>query len=303
MEITTASLLAAKRGLTKVFDKAYYGITDPWWKKIAMSAASDGEAEEYHWLGDIGGLKELLGEISIENLLRHAYTIKNREWHNTKGIKRTSIERDKLSVYHPMLGVLAENAANHPGNLVAELLVNGFTKLDYTGSAFFATGKKAHAKAKAFSNKGTKKLSEANYQLARANLTGRLTPDGTEAMRLGKDLQLIVSPTWEAEAKKIVTAETINNNTNINRGTATVMSLPELLALGAEDSWFLVEAGSAMKAFIVQIEKQPSTAMDTDPNSAQVIKSGEFLFQVYARHNAGYGLPELAYGSTGADAD
>lgn len=301
MEITTQSLTSVKKGLSKIFDKAYHGISDPWWKKIAMETTSNGAEEEYHFLGALSGLKELLGEIAIENFLRHGFVIRNREWHETHGILRKDLERDKLGVYTPKMELMAENAAYHPGELTAELLTDGFTKTDYTGSAFFATNKKAHAKARAFSNKGTKKFSQANYRIARANLTGRLNAEG-RAMRLGRDLQLIVSPTYEAEAKEVTTAEKINNNTNVDRGTATVMVMPELLALNAEHNWFLVEAGSAMKPVIVQIEVRPRTAMCTDPDDSHVIKTGQFIFQVNARHNVGFGLPELAYGSTGADA-
>lgn len=299
MEITTQSLVSAKRGLQKVFDKAYHGITELWWLALALKSNSTGAEEEYHWLGSIPGLKELLGEITISNLLRHGFTIKNKEWHDTIGIKRVDIERDRLGVYNPLVELMAESAANHPGELLAQLMVDGFTATDYTKTPFFATGKKAHAKAVAFSNKGTKKLSQTNFRTARANLTGRLNSAG-RAMRLGKNLLLIVSPTYEATAKEITTAEKINNNTNIDRGTATVLVLPELLALNAEHNWFLVEVGSAMKPFILQTEVAPRSAMCTDPDDSHVIKTGEFIYQVNARHNAGYGLPELAYGSTGA---
>lgn len=301
MEITTTSLASVKRGLQKIFDKSYHGISDQWWTKLALKVSSTGAEEEYHWLGAIPGLKELLGEITIKNLLNHGFTIKNKEWEDTVGIKRKDIERDRLGIYTPLVQLMAEAAAYQPGELVAQLLVGGFTQKDYTDTAFFAQNKKAHAKAKAFTNKGTKKLSQGNYREARASLTGRLNAEG-RAMRLGKDLQLVVSPTYEATAKEILTAEKLNNNTNIDRGTATPLVLPELLALGAEHNWFLLEAGSAMKPIIVQIEVEPKSAMVTDPDDSHVVKFQEFIYQVYARHNAGYGLPELAWGSTGADA-
>ena len=40
----------------------------------------------------------------------------------------------------------------------------------------------------------------------------------------------------------------------------------------------------------------------TQPDSDHVFKKHEFLYQAYGRYNAGYGLPELAFGSTGVDA-
>jgi len=302
MEITTQSLTSVKRGLQKIFDAAYQGIADGWWKQLALSTTSTGSDEEYHWLGAVPGLKELVGEINIQNLLRHGYTIKNKEWEDTIGIKRKDIERDRIGVYTAFLQAMAEAAAYQPGELVAKLLVDGFSATDYTGTAFFATGKKAHAKATAFDTiDSNKKLSQANFRLARKLLLGRLNAAG-RAMRLGKDLVLVVSPTYQSTALEITTAEKLGNNTNVDRGTARTLVLPELLALNAEHHWFLLEAGASIKPFIVQKEIEPQTAMVTDPNDSHVVKNQEFIYQVYARHNAGYGLPELAYGSTGANA-
>ena len=301
MEITTQSLTSVKRGLQSVFDAAYHGVTEQWWTQLSLQTTSTGAEEEYHWLGAIPGLKELVGVVTIGNLIRHGFTIKNREWENTISIKRKDLDRDRLGVYTPLVKLMAEAAAYQPGELVASLLVNGFTTTDYTGKNFFDATKKAHSKATAFSNKGTKKLSVANFRTARENLIGRLNAEG-RAMRLGKDLVLIVSPKNQSLALEITTAETLNNNTNIDRGTARTLILPDLLALSADDSWYLCEAGGAMKPFIVQKELEPVSSMCTDPNDSHVIKTQEFIYQVYARHNAGYGLPELAYGSTGADA-
>lgn len=302
MEITTQSLASVKKGLQKIFDNAYHGVADMWWQQLALRTTSAGAEEEYHWLGSIPGLKELTGEIVIKNLIRHGYTIKNKEWEDTVGIKRKDLDRDRLGVYEPLVRLMAEAAAYQPGELIAQLLTGGFSTTDYTGSNFFsATAKKAHAKATGFTNKGLKKFSQANFRIARNNLVARLNAEG-RAMRLGKDLVLIVSPTYQSEALEVTTAEKLNNNTNVDRGTARTLVLPELLAEGAEHNWFLLEVGSAMKPFIVQTELAPQNAMVTDPNDSHVVKHQEFLYQAYARHNAGYGLPELAYGSTGENA-
>ena len=302
MEITTQSLTSAKRGLQKIFDNAYQGIAEMWWKQLALSTTSNGSDEEYHWLGAVPGLKELIGEVQIANLIRHGFTIKNKEWADTIGIKRKDLERDRLAIYTAFVQAMAEAAAYQPGELVAKLLVDGFTETDYTGTAFFSTGKKAHAKANAFDTiVDNKKLSQANFRAARKLLIGRLNAEG-RAMRLGKDVVLVVSPTYQSTALEITTAEKLGNNTNVDRGTARTLVLPELLALSAEHHWFLLEAGGAMKPFIVQKETEPQQAMVTDPNDSHVVKHQEFIYQVYCRHNAGYGLPELAVGSTGANA-
>lgn len=298
MEITTQSLASVKRGFQKLFDAAYQGVVDPWFLQIAMEASSTGAEEEYHWLGALPGMKELVGEITIENLTRHGWTIKNREWENTIGIKRKDLDRDRLGVYTPLLNGMGEAARMHPGELVAELLSNGFTNLDYTGKNFFDTTKKAHAKAEAFTNKGTAALAAASFQTARANLKSRKNAEG-RAMRLGVDLVLVVPPALEAVARQILVADIVGNNTNVNKGTARPLVISELSTY-SDTAWFLIEAGRQIKPIIVQTEKQPTSSMVTNDNDSHVVQHQEYLYQVYGRYNVGYGLPEFAFGSTGA---
>ena len=301
LAITTTSLSAVLTGFRAVFLEAYQGVTDAWHKQLAMITESTGESEEYHWLGAVPGLRKLLGEVVVKNLVRHGYTIRNEEWEDTIGVKRKDIERDKLGIYNPLVASMGIAAAQHPDDLVAELMVGGFVNKDYTGSAFFAANKKAHANARAFSNKGTKKLSVANYETGRANIRARVNAEG-RAMRLGRDLVLAVAPKNEALARTIVVSEKVGGgNDNVNKGTARPLVLPELTPLN-EDAWFLFESGYPIKPFIVQHELRAETNMVTNPNDSHVVLNQEFLYQLYARHAAGYGLPELAYGSTGEDA-
>jgi phage major head subunit gpT-like protein len=297
MEITTISLASVKRGFQKLFDQAYQGIVDPWFLQLAMESTSTGAEEEYHWLGAIPGMKELVGEITLENLVRHGWTIKNREWENTIGIKRKDLERDRLGVYTPLVTTMGEAARMHPGELVAEMLSNGFTQPDYTGKNFFDANKKAHAKAEAFTNKMTGVLNPANFQLARAAVKSRKNAEG-RSMRLGVDLALVVPPALEAMARQITVADIVGNNTNVNKGTARPLVIPELASF-SDTAWFLLETGRQIKPIIVQTEKQPTPAMVTNDNDSHVVMHQEYLWQIYGRYNVGYGLPEFAQGSTG----
>jgi phage major head subunit gpT-like protein len=63
--------------------------------------------------------------------------------------------------------------------------------------------------------------------------------------------------------------------------------------------WFLFDAGYPVKPFIFQVEKETALVALNQPGDDHVFKHHEFLYQAYGRYNAGYGLPELAYGSDG----
>jgi len=204
-------------------------------------------------------------------------------------------------------------AKQHPDELVANLLINGFTSPCYTGKNFFDLNHEPQKGGSKFSNKGTKKLSVDNFTAARANIKGRLNAKG-RPMNLGKKLLLIVSPANETLARQILQADFIQQTatnkagtenigaaavTNVNKGTAELLVWPQLAA--NPDAWFLLETGFPIRSLIFQVNKEATLQALTQPGSDHVFKKHEFLYQAYGRYNAGYGLPELAYGSTGAD--
>ena len=68
---------------------------------------------------------------------------------------------------------------------------------------------------------------------------------------------------------------------------------------GNDTNWFLLETAFPIRPLILQVEKEPTFASLTNPDSDHVFKRHEFLYQTYGRYNGGYGLPQLAVGSTG----
>ncbi len=300
MQINQTTLAGLFTGFKALYLEAFNGarVEHP---RLAMRSPSTNAQEVYSWLGAIPGMKRLLGEIVIENLSAASYTITNDEFESTVAVRQAEIERDNTGMYSPLIRAMGQAAAVHPDELCAALLMNGFTATDYTGSAFFATGKKHEPGSKAtFSNKGTKKLSAGNFQTARAAIKGMLNSRG-RPMGLGQSLLLVVSPTYEATARQILIADTsANGATNVDKGTADLLVWPQLAS--AEHNWFLLDVGYPVKPLIHQVEVEPAITAQTSPESDHVFKKHEFLYQAYGRYNAGYGLPQLAWGSTGADA-
>jgi phage major head subunit gpT-like protein len=300
MIITSANLKALNKGYRTLFMGAYQGGA-PMVDRFAMRTQSSSKEEFYGWLGAVPGLRELVGEVNIRNLVDHNFSIENKEFESTVGVTRADIERDRFGVYNPLFTAMGVAARQHPDELLADLMVAGFTSKCYTGKNFFDTdhAPKGTKKTK-FSNKGTKKLSAANYEIARANIKSRLNSEG-RPMNLGSGLVLVVSPAYESTAREILIAERVaGGDSNVNKGTASLEVWPQLAA--NEDMWFLLEEGQPVKPFINQVEVETEFASLDNPNDDHVFKKKEFLHQAYRRGNVGYGLPELAYGSTGADA-
>lgn len=299
MQINAATVAALNKGYKVLFLESFQGAP-VLWDKIASRLTTGAKQVVYNWLGAVPGLRELVGEVVIQNLSACEWTLTNKEFESTVSVKQQDIETDQAGIYNPLMQAMGLAGAQHPDELVGTLLNNAFTALDYTGSAFFAQNKKHepnNSKSATFTNKGTGVLSDANYSIAKANLKGRKNAQG-RSMKLGRQMQLVVPPALEDTALKLVKATTTAAGaTNIQQGTAEVVVLPELTS---DTAWFLLDASFPIKALAVQIEKPVEFNALTDPNSDHVFLKKEFLYQAYGRHTAAYMLPQLAYGSTGA---
>jgi len=299
MQITPATLRAINKQFRSLYDEGFAAGPE-FVTKYAMRTTATTAEGVYGWLGAIPSMREWLGDAVIHNLRTHEYKIPNKEFEVTIGVDRVDIERDNLGVYAPILTELGTSAAQHPDQLFFETLVAGFTKTCYTGKTFFATDHEPVKGKLKFSNKGTKKLSVANYEAARANLKNRRNPEG-RPLGLGRDLVLLVSPTYEKVGREILIAEKVGGgNDNVNKGTARLEVASWLSS--HEHMWFLFENGRKVKPLIHQVEKETQFHSLDDPNSAEVMLKKRFLHQAEGRYACGFGLPELIYGSTGEDA-
>lgn len=304
MQINQTTLANLFKGFRTQYLEAYQAAM-PVWDRIAMLIPSAAKSETYHWLGALPGMRELIGAAVVQNLTAHDYTIRAKEWESTIGVKQIDIETDSYGIYGPMFSTMGLVARQHPDELIAQLLVQGFTLTDYTGSPFFANNKKREAGDKGFTNSTNKKFSQANYRAARTSLMERKNAKG-RSMKIGTKLLLVVTPTDEPAAREVLVAErTANGATNIDRGTADILVLPELENYTnnpADKPWFLLEVGLPVRPLILQQVKAPVlTALDR-LDSDIVFHEHEFRYQSYGIYNAGYGLSDLAYGSSGTNA-
>jgi len=298
MQINQKSLKAVFTGFKTLFLVAFQGAK-PQWEKIAMKTTSTNAQEVYTWLGALPGMKKLVGEVVIENLSASQLTIVNDEFESTVAVKRAEVERDNVGLYTPVMQSLGLAAAQHPDEMVGDLLSDGFSKKDYTGKNFFDTGKKHepdNKKSTTFDNKGTKVLNGTSYGVAKKSLRSLKNARG-RSMKIGQNLMLVVPPALEDVAREILQAErTDGGKTNIQKGTADLLVYPDLKT---DTEWFLIETGMPVKALIFQEEVKPELNSQTSEDSDHVFTKKEYLYQAYSRCNAGYGLPQLAYGSTG----
>lgn len=142
-------------GFKTSFQGGFAGVT-PDWSKIATLITSSTATEDYAWLEAWPRIREWLGERLVKQLSASKYSITNRDFETTVGVKRNDIMDDRLGIYGPMFTELGRSVAAFPDELIFALLAAGFTTLCYDGQNFFDTDHVVGqgADAATFSNHG-----------------------------------------------------------------------------------------------------------------------------------------------------
>jgi phage major head subunit gpT-like protein len=129
-------------GLTKaystVFNKSFVE-TETFYGRIAMTVNSNTKEMDFAWLGSIPRMREWLGDKIINGLSQHGYSIVNREFETTIGIKRTDIEDDRYGVYAPVMEEIGRQAKLWTDELIFDLIKKGFATQCYDKQYFFDT--------------------------------------------------------------------------------------------------------------------------------------------------------------------
>jgi len=289
MIINSENLRAASRGFRALFYQALEGAKNPY-DLLAMVVDSNSPEETYNWLAALPQMREWLGDRVVKQLAAAGFTIRNKDWEATIEVDRNEILFDKLNLVRPRIQMLAQSAATHYMNLIVALLAGGFTNLCYDGQYFFDTDHEGG------SNRTNQPLSPTSYNAAYAAMMSLVDEEG-QSLNI-TPTHLVHGPALRAAALEILQAERLaNGSTNINRGTAEPLLLPQLA--GHPTKWFLVDLSKPIKPIILQIAKKIDFAALDSPTDENVFMRKKFLYGVDSIDNAGYGLWQLAYGSTG----
>lgn len=297
MIIDSGTIREAFQSFNTVFNKAFQE-TEVQYPRVAMEVPSGTRDENYAWLGAVPSMREWIGDRQIKNLSAYGYTIRNKDFEATVSVPRNDLEDDLIGVYKPLFQDLAYSARKHPDKLIFSLFPKGFTESCFDGKPFFSD---SHAssiqgiKAEPQSNKGTYKLTPDSYGAARAQMMC-LVDDQGETLSIVPDL-LVVAPQKEAVGRTILMADEIHDETNIYKGTAELLVVPELAPY--PEQWFLLCTKRPIKPFIFQNRRKAQLVAKDDPRDDNVFYNKELIYGADSRCNAGYGLWHLAYGSTG----
>ncbi|WP_204375377.1 MULTISPECIES: Mu-like prophage major head subunit gpT family protein [Serratia] len=119
-----------------VFNQGMEGVT-PIYPQLATTIPSTTREENYRWMSQFPSLREWVGERVINSMSVYGYALTNRKYESTIEISRDDIADDRLGLYPQIVNEMGAAAAQHPDQLLAELLQAGFTSTCYDGQYFF----------------------------------------------------------------------------------------------------------------------------------------------------------------------
>ena len=122
---------------------------------------------------------------------------------------------------------------------------------------------------------------------------------GKKTLRINPTL-LVVGPLLEDKAREILLKERLaNGEDNIYYKTAELLVVPDLKT---DTEWHLLDTSKPIMPIIFQMRKKPAFVAKENPDDENVFMNKQFVYGSDSRYNSGYGLWQLAYGSTGTNA-
>lgn len=261
---------------------------------LAMATDSDGESENYGFLKGMPTVKEWISDRHFESLDNFTYELRNKSWETGLSVDRDHIEDDRTGLYTNYIGELALVARQHMDELLWGLVNDGFTSFAYDGQYFFDTDHDFG------SNKGTAALTRTSFRAAVLAMRQYTTPDGRKNLKV-RPRKLVVPPSLEQTGRDIVVADDLaggGGEANPDKNRVELLVVDELEENPTR--WFLVDDSRSLKPLIKQTRRPWQFIAKVDEETdEQAFMRKKFLYACDARHNAGYGFPQLMWGSDG----
>ena len=107
--------------------------------RFTMHIPSTTASNDYAWVNELAEVREWIGERVVNDLKVSKYSIANKDFELTHGVKRTDIEDDQLGMHSFIVKGQGEKFAKFPGKKAWSVLADGFTHTCFDGQYFFDT--------------------------------------------------------------------------------------------------------------------------------------------------------------------
>ncbi|HVK06258.1 MAG TPA: Mu-like prophage major head subunit gpT family protein [Armatimonadaceae bacterium] len=262
------------------------------WQTLATLVPSTQGSENYAWLGELPVLREFLDERVIQGLKEYGFTITNRTWEATIGVKRAALEDEQTGQLRLRIQQLAEAAQAHYDRLVFDLIAGGETGIAYDGDTFFSDG---------HGNVGSAALSADAVGEAIGAMMGTVHASG-EPMAVRPSVLVVPPALWMKGGQILHSAfwpDATGAGAHARNPLQGMLDLVVAPRLATDTEWYLFDCTHPVKPFLLQQRIAPELEALEGESEGGFLRD-EFLYGVRTRDNAGYGLWQYAYKSSGA---
>lgn len=293
------AIVAAATGFRAVFASALRAGGSPIYARFCEEVTSAGSAEEFQFAPLGLQMREWEGARRIHRLGAFRQTITPAEYEGSFAVPRTAIEDDKLGHYSESIRELAIEAMEHPEDLFASLLSNGFpsgTTLAYDAVSFFNNAHLTGDGSNDRDNYVNAALAASSFQEATRLLSAMKAYNGRPLRlfsRLPRDAQgkvsglvLMVPAALQTTAEGIVKDYNDSGASNIDARRAEVLVNPFLDAYSST-KWYLGIADGVRGRPVTMVRRLgPDIETVTDGDS-YVFLNNEIPVGVRSRYGLG----------------
>lgn len=305
--LNAETLRAASRNFRAIFFNELRLAADNWWRDLFTVVPSDNEVEVFNWMRGNPSMREWLGDRRIKHVSQASFQIVAKEWEATISVLRKQILLDKLNMVRDYIRQLGQSFPEHYEDMAVDLIVGMFTGLAYDNQ-FYADADHDRGDGASFSNYATFKFSTNSWLDVRKRPSAlRETKvnadDRPRFLRIrytdlygGPDVEAAFDTTFNISALPGGGTNLMYNTVPANRRHI----VPALAGLG--EGWAAFDLSKVLKPFALMIVKGVDFVALDRPDDWNVFNKKEFLYGIDSIDNAGYGLWELGFGSTGTTA-
>lgn len=290
-------------GVKLVYSDAYQ-TSGGSWRSMATLIESTLAVETYAWLSELPTMREFIDERVVKELSEFSYSIRNRKFEATIGVAREVLEDEQLGQVKIRVQSMAEAAAAHFDQLLFDLIAQGTVVVCFDGQPFYSGAH--HTGGMAVSNVTNLPLTSENLETVLTAMK-RIPLDNGQPMVV-QPTHLLVPPELGFTAKRILNSTYYPEATGSGQPGALSenplkgsLEIVESARLHVPTEWHVLDCSHPVKPFIIQQRLAPEIrALDGSEGETETTFLRDiYLYGVRSRDNAGFGLWQYAYKSSG----
>ena len=308
--------------LFTTFSALYQGAYEKvptFYQDFSTVMPSNSETQLYHWIAQLPGMKEWIGERQLNNAVLRNYSLTNKNYEDSVKLDKFKVADDQWGAFGQTVQAFGDAVARWQDQQMAAIVEASATTLCYDGQYFidtdhpvsltdsYATGLDGVA---TFSNKldGAAYDFEADpigaWNKGRAQMAS-FVGDAGQPLGLMADT-VMVPPSLELQAIRLAQAEITTqtfaatgpanasivaaaSQSNVNKGKVNYIVNPYLTTKAA----YVMCSTRPIKPFVWQLRQAPVFTSLVDPTLPNMFVNREFIYGAEARGCGGYSLPQL----------